>query len=88
MCKCIQRMCPYAYIYMHTHMCNTSLSLYIYIYIIYIYIHTYTYIYIYIYVYTHGARNALESQCAQRDSLSELFLEEKMPYNQCKGKSL
>ena len=34
-----------------------------------------------------GALNALKFQCAQRDSLSELFLEEKIPYNQCKGKS-
>ena len=35
-----------------------------------------------------GALNALNFQCAQRDSLSELFLLEKMPDNQCKGKSL
>ena len=35
-----------------------------------------------------GALNALKFQCAQRDSLSELFLQEKMPCNQCKEKSL
>ena len=29
------------------------------------------------------ALNALEFQCAERDSLSELFLWEKLPYNQC-----
>ena len=35
-----------------------------------------------------GALNALKFQCAQRDSLSELFLSENMPCNQCKGKPL
>ena len=35
-----------------------------------------------------GALNALKFQCVQRDSLSELFLSEANPYNQCKGKSL
>ena len=32
--------------------------------------------------------HALKFQCAQRDSLSELFLQEQMPCNQRKGKSL
>ena len=35
-----------------------------------------------------GALDALKFQCAQRDSLSELFLSEKMCCNQCKGKCL
>ena len=52
---------------MHVYMC------------IYIYIHTYICIYIYIYIHMYvtvlgGALNALKSQCAQRDSLSELLL--------------
>ena len=34
------------------------------------------------------ALNALKFQCAQRDSLSELFLEEKTHRSQCKGKTL
>ena len=34
-----------------------------------------------------GAHNALKFQCAQRDSVSELLLEEKAPRNQCEGKS-
>ena len=65
---------------------------------IHICIYMYTPIYIYIYqnktwrtasiVNLGGALNALEFQFAQRDSLSELFLWEKMPYKQCKGKYL
>ena len=35
-----------------------------------------------------SAFNAFKFQRTQLDSLSELFLYEKMPYNQCKGKSL
>ena len=35
-----------------------------------------------------SALNALKFQCVQRNSLSKLFIEEKMPYNQCQGKSL
>ena len=35
-----------------------------------------------------GALNSLKFQGAQRDSPSELFLPEKMPYNQCKGELL
>ena len=34
------------------------------------------------------ALNALNFQCAQHDSLSELFISEKMHCTQCEGKSL
>ena len=48
----------------------------------------YTILYYTIVYYTNYMFNALKLQCARRDSLSELFLQGNMPYEQCKGTSL
>ena len=85
---CYIRAHTHIYIYIYIHM-------YTHIYIsvcmcVCMYVRTYIYIYIYIYIHTllGGALDALKFQCAQRDSLSQLFLQNNEHHNRCKQMSL